>query len=264
MKHPIIGILGTRIPISFESPFVQFERDCTNSAYIGAVESAGGIPLMIPVSTRLSKEYLEIQLSFCNGLLIPGGYDIDPTLYGEDHHPLLELTNRHCDDHHLLAIKIAQDIGLPILGICRGMQILNVSRGGSLWQDVSLSRIQEKSPLLKHKQFESCDEGCHDVLVTQDSELSRIFPNSFLKLNVNSLHHQAVRSIGKGLTMSAIATDGIIEGIEDVNEDSMWIVGVQWHPEVMLSNVKSRMDLLFKAFIKRATARKPRLRQSMD
>ncbi|PKL11466.1 MAG: gamma-glutamyl-gamma-aminobutyrate hydrolase, partial [Spirochaetae bacterium HGW-Spirochaetae-8] len=145
MKPPVIGILGTRTPSPKESPFLRLERDSTNNGYIGSIETAGGVPIMLPVVENLSETLLAAQLAVCDGILIPGGQDVDPELYGQNASPLLGRVHRQSDLYHLKVLELAKRAGLPLLGICRGMQLLNVSYGGTLWQDVSLSPLRAGS-----------------------------------------------------------------------------------------------------------------------
>ncbi|MHC1691622.1 MAG: gamma-glutamyl-gamma-aminobutyrate hydrolase family protein [Sphaerochaetaceae bacterium] len=253
MKPVIIGILGTRVAPPSSTPFQRYERDVTNSAYIGAVERAGGVPVMLPVLEHLGEEAIKAQLSLCQGLIVPGGPDIDPTLYGEEASAFTGISNRHCDDHQLGLVRLAFLRGLPILGICRGNQLLNVAFGGSLWQDVSLSPRPSDAVGIAHSQYACCGQGCHGVSVVQGTQLASLFPNRN-RLWVNSLHHQSVHKLGKGLRISATSDDGIIEAIEGTG--SQWILGVQWHPEV-LEEPENDMSILFSRLVVRAAVENP-------
>jgi len=248
---PVIGILGTRIASSPDSPFTHVERDGTNSAYIGAIERAGGVPIMLPVVEHLCEATVANQLAVCHGILIPGGVDVDPALYGEKPLPLLQTTSRHTDDYDLLAIRLATVANIPMLGICRGIQVLNVARGGSLWQDVSLSPVPATASRVDHRHYACYQQGCHEVTVIEGSALSRLFPGH-QRLSVNSLHHQAIHTLGKDLSISAIADDGIVEAIE--GRTRQWVLGVQWHPEVMVSGKEYLMAAIFKAFVQVAAS----------
>lgn len=252
MKPPVIGILGTRTPSPQDSPFVRLERDSTNNAYIGSIEAAGGIPIMLPVVEYLSEALIAAQVAVCDGVLIPGGKDIDPGLYGQEASPLLGLVHRHSDLYHLKALELAKRARLPILGICRGVQLLNVSHGGTLWQDVSLSPLPPDAIRLQHSHRDSYEQASHIVRLTAETKLSRLFPRAG-ELQVNSLHHQSVHSVGAGLRINAIAPDGIIEGLENEVEGGSWILGVQWHPEVMVGSTGNPMLALFEEFIAQAS-----------
>jgi len=251
MKPPVIGILGTRTPSPQDSPFIRLERDSTNNAYLGSIEAAGGVPILLPVVENLSESLIAAQLAVCDGVLIPGGKDIDPALYGQKPSPLLGLTHRHSDLYHLKALELAKRAKLPILGICRGVQLLTVGHGGTLWQDVSLSPLPSDAVRVPHSHRDSYEQASHSVHLTAGTKLSSIFSNAS-ELQVNSLHHQSVHSLGAGLRISAIAPDGIIEGLENDNEGGSWIVGVQWHPEVMVGSTGNPMLALFKEFITQA------------
>jgi len=251
MKPPVIGILGTRTPSPKDSPFLRLERDSTNNAYIGSIEAAGGIPIMLPVVENLSETLITAQLAVCDGILIPGGHDVDPALYGQEPSPLVGRIHRHSDLYHLKALGLAKRTGMPILGICRGMQLLNVGHGGTLWQDVSLSPLPSDAVRVQHSHRDSYEQASHTIHLTAETKLSRIFSNAS-ELQVNSLHHQSVHSLEAGLLISAIAPDGIIEGLENDSEGGSWMVGVQWHPEVMLGSTGNPMLALFKEFIAQA------------
>lgn len=254
MKPPVIGILGTRTPSPKDSPFVRLERDSTNNAYLGSIEAAGGVPILLPVVENPSESLIAAQLAVCDGVLIPGGKDIDPTLYGQKPSPLLGMIHRHSDLYHLNALDLAKRAGLPILGICRGIQLINVGHGGTLWQDVSLSPLpSDPSDVVRvqHSHRDSYEQASHIVRLTAGTKLSRIFSDAG-GLQVNSLHHQSVQTLGAGLRISAIATDGIIEGLENDSEGGCWMVGVQWHPEVMVGSTGNPMLALFKEFIAQA------------
>jgi putative glutamine amidotransferase len=251
MKPPVIGILGIRTPSPKDSPFLRLERDSTNNAYLGAVETAGGIPVLLPVLENLSKAGIATQLSLCDGIIIPGGQDVSPDLYGQANSPLLGRTHRHSDTYHLIALGLAEKAGIPILGICRGIQVINVGHGGTLWQDVSLSPLPSGSIRIEHSHKDSYEQACHTVRLNTSSRLSHLFSNAS-ELKVNSLHHQAVHILGTGLRISAIAPDGIIEGFENTDDTGSWIMAVQWHPEVMVDSTGNPMAVLFDTFIAQA------------
>ncbi len=251
MRPPVIGILGTRTPSPKDSPFIRLERDSTNNAYLGSIEAAGGVPILLPVIENLSESIIAAQLAVCDGVLIPGGKDIDPSLYGQEPSPLLGPIHRHSDLYHLKALELAKRARLPILGICRGVQLLNVGHGGTLWQDVSLSPLPSDAVRVQHSHRDSYEQASHSVHLSAGTTLSRLFSNAG-ELQVNSLHHQSVLSIGAGLRICAIAPDGIVEGLENDSRDGSWILGVQWHPEVMAGSGGNPMSAIFDAFIEQA------------
>lgn len=207
---------------------------------------------MLPVVENLSETLLAAQLAVCDGILIPGGQDVDPELYGQNASPLLGRVHRQSDLYHLKVLELAKRAGLPLLGICRGVQLLNVSHGGTLWQDVSLSPLRSGSVRIQHSHRESYEQASHSVRLTAGTILSHIFSKAE-ELLVNSLHHQSVHTLGAGLRISATAPDGIIEGLEHDREGGSWIVGVQWHPEVMLASTGNPMLALFREFVAQAS-----------
>jgi putative glutamine amidotransferase len=195
----------------------------------------------------VSRDALEAQLDRLDGLLVPGGNDVDPFWYGEERSGLLQETDRHMDDFHLTAIRLAWNRGLPVLGICRGIQIINVAAGGSLWQDVSLAFNGDTSAVARHSHIAEYRTGCHDVAVKQGSRLDRILGLQG-PVSVNSLHHQVIKRLGAGLGISATAADGCIEAIESIDTALGWTVAVQWHPELMTVGTHPPMAALFNAF----------------
>lgn len=207
-------------------------------SYIQVLLSLGASPLIIPLGTE--PEELSRILSFCDGLLLTGGEDVDPALYGEAPHEKLGATDPRRDALDIAAIQIARSQQKPILGICRGCQILNVAYGGSLYQDIDAQRPQHE----EHNQSRQ-QEFAHSLRLLVTSKLA-----SFLgpdDIRANSFHHQAVKAVGSGLVASGHSDDGLIEAIEDPS--AKFIIGVQCHPEMLWNKTETRWGKLFESFI---------------
>ena len=214
--------------------------------YSEAVEAAGGVPVHLSLIPEQS--YISEVVEGLDGILLPGcDSDVDPHLYGEEPHPKLGSVVPEKDKTDLMVLAEAERLKLPVMAICYGMQSLNVSRGGSLIQDIE-SQVENH---IKHDQGVPRDRNSHGIEIEEGSLLSELPP--FLASNgtlrVNSHHHQAVKEVGENLRATAWAKDGIIEGIEDKREDR-FVLGVQWHPELAwLTDPLS--GALFKLFVER-------------
>ena len=188
--------------------------------YPEAIERAGGIPVIVPL---LRPDAIDSLLDRVDGVCLPGGPDLQPSTYGQEPHPELGPTEPRVDAVELALVRAADRRKLPILGICRGMQVLNVARGGSLHQhlpDVVGDRLE-------HRQPEHGSVTTHHVETAPQSRLRAILGGP--RLEVNSFHHQAVQTLGQNLVATAWAQDGTIEAIEHLGE--RLVVGVQWHAE---------------------------------
>lgn len=236
MKLPVIGIPCTARPGS-EAQTGQLQL---SKAYADAVLMARGIPLLLPPTD--DPLLRQSALSHCDGLLLPGGGDPDPRFYSEPPHPLLGEVDFAQDRFEMALFALAQIRGLPVLGICRGMQLVNVALGGSLYQDISLAGA---APLL-HRQNAPRSATIHKVEISPDSELYRLLGSS--AVYTNSMHHQAVRRAGEGLRVVARAPDGIAEAME--NADGSLLL-VQWHPEALLQAIPP-MQRIFTELTRRA------------
>ena len=211
-----------------------------NRTYIHAVERAGGVPILIPIFDDLDE--LQTLLPRLDGLLLSGGIDVDPGNYSEEPHPLLSETNPKLDALELTMARWALQENVPTLGICRGMQVMNVALGGSLYQD--LGALYEGS--LKHALWDMPRTTiAHTVHVETGSRMEQLLGTS--ELQANSLHHQAVKTPGKGVRVSGRAEDGVVELIEVPAHRFM--MGVQCHPEELYTNEPSWAKL-FSSFIR--------------
>ena len=247
-QAPIIGITGMRWPDEKKEDMHQMDK--TQIHYIEAVQKSKGIPIVLPVLEEFNTETIKRQVSLVDAILIQGGIDVTPSLYGEEALPELDITCLKTDKFLLEVIKYAKERKIPILGICKGMQLINVSYGGTLYQDIKYAGLDSKS----HRQSEeSITKPFHSINIEKNSLLGKIFDNKE-KLMVNSYHHQAVKDLGKGLVIDAKADDGIIESIH-YDDKSQWILGVQFHPE-QLSRNNEDFRAIFSEFIKQANLNK--------
>ena len=204
--------------------------------YVTSVKEAGGLPLLLPPVESLN-EAQEV-LDLLDGLILTGGGDISPYFLGEDPLRGIGECQPERDSGELLLSKAALERDLPLLGICRGIQVLAVAAGGKIYQDIP---SQHQGAML-HSQTAPRQFPWHEVEL-KDSLLARILGEK--RIAVNSLHHQAVSVIPQGFRLNALAPDGVIEGIE--KSGAKFCVGVQWHPESMSGTGHSRM--LFKGLI---------------
>lgn len=192
--------------------------------YSEAVEGAGGLPVHIPLIPRA--DFIKGVLDGLDGLLLPGSdSDMDPHRYGREPHPQLGRVHPIKDETDLLALAQVEERGLPLFAICFGLQSLNVSRGGTLIQDI----VSQHPDAIKHEQGAPRDRHSHRVHLLQDSMLGQMAGTK--SAPVNSHHHQAIETLGRELVATAWAPDGIIEAVEDPRSDR-FVLGVQWHPEL--------------------------------
>jgi putative glutamine amidotransferase len=220
------------------------ERAFVNSAYLHAVQQAGGVPVLLP--PQLSAASLRALGALFDGLLLTGGGDVDPALFNERPHATLYDVAPARDTLETSALNLALDRGAPVLAVCRGIQVLNVALGGSLHQDVAT----DPGTQLSHSQTEPREQPTHKVKVAPGSRLARTLGTD--ELEVNSLHHQAIKRLGRGLSAVAWAPDQIVEGAE-LDDPSRFVLGVQWHPEELVGHSEPARRL-FSALV--AAARK--------
>lgn len=235
-NSPLIGVT-TSITIE-KVP----ERAYVNSAYLHAVQQAGGVPVVLP--PQLSAASLARLARGLDGLLLTGGGDIDPAVFGETPHPTVYEVAPARDTLESSVVRIALERKLPILAICRGIQLLNVALGGTLFQDVG----SDPGTQLHHGQLEPRDQPTHKVQVKAGSRLAETLGAD--ELEVNSMHHQAVKALGAGLSAVAWAPDQIVEGVELV-DPSRFVLGVQWHPEELVPH-SEQARRLFAALVRSA------------
>jgi putative glutamine amidotransferase len=211
--------------------------------YSEAVEAAGGAP--VHISLIPNSEYVDSVVEGLDGILLPGSdSDVDPLRYGHEPHPELGSVHTIKDQTDLLVIEAAERKRIPIFAICFGMQILNVSRGGTLIQDIK-SQVPDA---IKHEQGAPRERASHRVRLLENTKLANIA--GAVDAIVNSHHHQAIESVGADLVATAWASDGVIEAIEDPRPDR-FVMAVQWHPELGWEN-DGLSQRLFRTFVNEA------------
>lgn len=221
MKTPLIGV-GLALTVG-EHP----ERAYVNTAYLRAVEQAGGVP--VPLAPGLAPATLDALWERIDGLVLIGGWDVDPARYGQARHPKTENVSEPRDALEVALVARALDARVPLFAICRGLQVVNVALGGSLVQDIA----DDMDTNIVHTQKESRDVATHEVRVADGSRLHGIVGAH--ELRVNSMHHQAIGRVAPELREVAWAPDGVIEGVE-LTGDDRFVVAVQWHPEELVGH----------------------------
>jgi putative glutamine amidotransferase len=246
MRRPLIGVTTSEVrhkqaahPLPEADP-PQAEM-ALGMVYMRAVERAGGLPVVLP---PLALEGVAPLLDRLSGLCLSGGPDLDPQGYGEAAHPHLGPTEPDLDAFELAVARAADARRMPILGICRGAQALNVARGGTLHQH--LADVTDGS--IEHRQSAPGREATHAVRVAPGSRLAAVLGRT--EIEVNSFHHQAADKLGEGLRAVAWAPDGTVEGIEA--EDGALHLGVQWHAETLVD--RPEQLALFSALVEEALA----------
>jgi putative glutamine amidotransferase len=235
---PLIGV-STSITVGAHP-----ERAYVNSTYLQAVQQAGGVPVALP--PQLSPASMRRLTDDLDGLLLTGGGDVDPALFDEAPHATLYDVAPSRDTLETAVLHLALEQGRPVLAVCRGLQVLNVALGGSLYQDVGA----DPGTQIPHSQKEPRDQPTHKVTVTPGSRLAETLGAD--ELEVNSMHHQAIRRLGRGLTAVAWAPDQLVEGAE-LDDPARFVLGVQWHPEELVGHSEPARRL-FAALV--AAARK--------
>jgi len=238
--EPIIGITADSTFIDNRSYPEPHKINFSPRNISKAVSMAGGLPIILPVNEpEIAKKYADL----IDGLILAGGEDVSPELYGEDARRAIRATYPKRDDAEVAIAKKVIENKKPILGICRGLQLLNVIFGGSLYQDLA----ENIEVSVKHIQETPSNHPIHTVSVNADSYMASFLSSEIF---VNSFHHQIIRELGEGLRIAATSSDGVIEAIESVDEDKS-IIAIQWHPENLYYKDKDHMAL-FENLILRA------------
>lgn len=235
--RPLIGVPTGR---EKSQRFFGLPLYIMNQTYVRTLEMLGALPVLIPL--QMSDATLRGIFERLDGLLLPGGEDVDPSFYGAERHPQLGPTDRERDRTELLLTEWALEIGMPILGVCRGAQVINVACGGTLYQDLT----SERPDLMKHDYFPPNFERfrvSHRIEIEQGSLLARALGEVH---EVNSMHHQGIDRLGAGLRPVAVAEDGLVEAVE--MPGLPYVLGVQWHPEE-LAKTDQHSGQLFYDFV---------------
>jgi putative glutamine amidotransferase len=249
-QRPLIGVTTSEVrPAERVTPLAEGEPRGSEMAlgmpYMRGIEAAGGLPLVIP---PLELEAVEPLLDRVDGILLSGGPDLDPALYGAAPHAELGPTEPDLDRFEIDVARRADAREMPILAICRGTQALNIVRGGNLHQ-----HIPDRSEEISHRQSGPGDQTSHEVEVVPGTQLAATLAAEgtngsgalATEIGVNSFHHQAIERLGEGLVVSARAGDGTIEAVEDPSRP--FLVGVQWHAETLVN--RPFEAALFRGFV---------------
>ncbi len=240
MEKPLIGLL----PLYQQTE----QRLWMHHGYLELLEAAGGVPLILPLLEE--EQGLEQLLAVCSGFLFPGGGDVEPGLFGEEMHRGCRAVCPRRDQMELALLKRLRQRDLPVWGICRGVQVMNIAYGGDIYQDLNSQFFPEKGAV-EHDQDGRLpdDYPIHSVAIQPGSSLHRFIKADSLR--VNSLHHQGIRRVGAGLAVAARSADGLPEALEDPAK--RFFLGVQWHPERMWNRDKTQLDLA-RAFVEACRA----------
>lgn len=237
-SYPLIGVSGSIDAKETEHFLLR--------NYFTVLISAGAIPVML--SPDMDEDQMDHCLSRLDGLFLAGGNDLAPELFGAQPVEALGEVNPLRDRLEMQLIPKAFSIGMPVVGVCRGMQSMNVAMGGTLWQDLpSQYRTPQGQPPIAHRQTRPGQYSSHSINIRKDSMLFSLLASE--EIQVNSFHHQAVRDLAPALLASAFSPDGVIEAIE--HADHPFFLGVQWHPERYDSRAPHAASL-FRGFVSAA------------
>ncbi len=232
--QPLVALIATRQTHPKRAPTYEIQQ-----AYLDAILTAGGLPILLPTSLPINA--LPELVNRFNGFVLSGGGDVDPALYSGHLDTTIHSIDPERDAFELALIPLVRATDKPLLAICRGMQVLNVALGGSLYEDIASALPAAQ----RHDWYPNYprDYLAHTVEVEPGSRLARILGTR--KLRTNSLHHQAIRQPAPALEVVAHAEDGVIEAVE--LPEKRFAIGVQWHPECLPE--EPAMQRLFKAFV---------------
>ena len=214
-----------------------------NPEYLDAVARAGGVPVLLPLTE--DEEARAELLRRVDGLMLTGGPDVHPRLYGKEVLPVCGKISEKRDAVEISLFRLALEMGLPVLGICRGIQVMNVALGGTLYQDIAA----QLPGAIDHPCYDTPRDKVHEVTVIEGSLLHRV--SGLTHFSVNSRHHQGIRTLGKGLVATAYSKDGLVEAVDDPN--ARFVTAVQWHPE-SLADRYAEAQAIFNAFVEACRA----------
>ncbi len=238
--QPVIGIPADYAPAPDTT--ISHPRWLLNATYVNAVADAGGLPLILPVLPNDAEQLM----GMLDGVILSGGGDIHPDRFGRPLHPLTDGISHERDDLELRVFAAAREQSLPILGICRGLQLINVAMGGTLIQDIPDERPWS-SQHRQHLDGLARDDVSHPVDLLPGSQLARIYGET--RIMTNSYHHQAVDDLAEGLIITGRAEDGTVESFEIAGDP--FLVAVQWHPETLYRR-HTEHTRIFGAFVEAA------------
>jgi len=238
MPKPLIGLTTTHMPNPSGRPAFGI-----NQPYVNAVTIAGGLPILIPID--FSNDDLDNLLPRLDGALFTGGYDLDPRLYGNQPHPMVEGVDADRDRVEIHLTQAVVQSHKPFFGICRGCQVVNVALGGSLYEHLPEQLVGDVS---HDRHDKPRNYLAHAINIEPDSQLMKIL--AIKETRVNSLHHQGVRRLAEGLEVTALAPDGLVEAFELPGHP--FGLAVQWHPEELQEHAAMRR--LFQAFVRACQA----------
>lgn len=242
MKKNIIGISASMMYEEKDTFFLGYKYSYVADNYVRAVSESGGVPLILPI---IEDDFqIEEQVKLLDGLILSGGFDIDPKFYNEEPMGKLGALFPERDEFELKLIKYALKYKVPMLGICRGFQLLNVAFGGNLYQDISY----RPNSFVKHCQDAEPQKCTHSIDIQKESSLFEIAEQKDLE-RVNSYHHLALKDVAKDFKVVATAKDGIVEAIEYLKDD-LYILGLQFHPEMMFQTNNFAKNI-FKKFLEK-------------
>lgn len=229
-KRPIIGI----------TPGIDYSENklYINNGYVEAIRLAGGLPVLLPLTDDV--EFLKSIIARFDGIVLSGGSDVDAKYWGEPNYTYGGEISPLRDAMEIFIAREAIASDKPVLGICRGCQVMNIALGGTIYQDIYEEQKDKK--IYKHSQHAPKWHPTHEIYIEKDTKVFKIHKEAMIR--VNSFHHQAVKDIAPGFVVSARSGDGIIEAIEHIN--CKFAVGVQWHPEVMWEKDSTHLKLFVK------------------